>query len=58
MTALDDVYYFHRNQDDTIRKYKSQRDSTVLKREWLQESTFFLAVHDASLGLQVLILCV
>lgn len=32
-----------------------QRDSTVLKREWLQESPFFLAAHDASLGLQVLI---
>lgn len=41
-----------------LENINPQRDSTVLKREWLQESTFFLAVHDASLGLQVLILCV
>ena len=32
-----------------------QRDPTVLKKEWLQEFPFFLAAHDASLGLQVLI---
>ena len=41
-----------------LENVNPQRDSTVLKREWLQESTFFLAVHDTSLGLQVLILCV
>lgn len=36
-----------------------QRDSTVLKKEWLQKFPFFLAAHDASLGLQVFIfLCV
>ena len=35
-----------------------QRDSIVLKRDRLQESPFFLPVHDASLGLQVLIFCV
>lgn len=35
-----------------------QRDSTILKREWLQESLSSLAAHDASLGLQVLIFVV
>lgn len=35
-----------------------QRDSTILKREWLQESLSSLVAHDASLGLQVLIFVV
>ena len=54
-TVPDDMYYFHRNQDDAIRKHESTEGLYCSNREWLQESPFTLAVHTASPGLQGLI---